>query len=165
MSKMDTVQVGDRIPSVLIKRISENGVQDFDTASVFAGKKVVMFGLPGAFTPVCSATHLPGYIKLLGEFKQMGIDVACMSINDPFVMDAWAKASNAAGITMLADGNATFTKALGLELDGSAYGLGLRSQRFALYAEDGKIKALVIERPGKMEVSGAENMLKVIKEL
>lgn len=165
MSRMDTIKVGDRIPSVLLKKSSENGVCDFNTASIFEGKKVVMFGLPGAFTPTCSAIHLPGYIQSLNEFKRMGIDVVCMSVNDPFVMDVWAKSANAEGITMLADGNATFTKALGLELDGSAYGLGLRSKRFALYAEDGKIKALAIENPGKMEVSGAQEMLKAIKEL
>ena len=165
MLKMMSIQVGDRIPSVLVKKTSENGIQDLDIAGLFEGKKVVMFGLPGAFTPVCSAVHLPGYVKLLPEFKKMGVDIVCMSVNDTFVMDAWAKASNADGIIMLADGNATFTKSLGLELDGSDYGLGLRSQRFALYAEDGKIKALVIEKPGKMEVSGAEEMMKVIKSI
>lgn len=165
MSRIMAIQVGDHIPSVLIKRTSDNGIQDLDTATVFAGKKIVMFGVPGAFTPTCSTVHIPGYVKFLPEFKSMGIEVACMSVNDPFVMNAWAQASNADGITMLADGNAAFTKALGLELDGKSYGMGTRSQRFALYAEDGKILILAIEKLGKLEVSGAEDMLSKIKAI
>jgi glutaredoxin/glutathione-dependent peroxiredoxin len=156
-----TIKVGDKIPSVTLKQLTTNGMQDLATDSVFSGKKVVMFAVPGAFTPTCSAKHLPGFVQHLQEFKSQGIDVACLAVNDPFVMKAWGEAAKADGITMLADGNGTFTKALGLEMDGTGYGLGTRSQRFALYAENGVVKSLAIEKPGAFEVSSAEAMLKV----
>ncbi|MBI1274303.1 MAG: redoxin family protein [Alphaproteobacteria bacterium] len=157
-----TIKTGDKIPAIALKQLTADGMQDLNTESVFKGKKVVMFAVPGAFTPTCSARHLPGYVNNLNSFKQQGIEVACLSVNDPFVMDAWAKQGNASGITMLADGNASFTKALGLEMDGSGYGLGTRCQRFALYAEDGVVKQLAVEAPGQFEVSSAEAMLQMV---
>ena len=157
-----TIKTGDKIPSVALKQLGASGLQDLSTDSVFGGKKVVMFAVPGAFTPTCSAKHLPGYVQNLSKFKSQGIEVACLSVNDPFVMKAWSDAQRADGITMLADGNCTFTKALGLEMDGGGYGLGQRCQRFALYAENGVVKALAVEKPGAFEVSSAEAMLKAV---
>jgi peroxiredoxin len=157
-----TIKIGDKIPSVTLKQLTANGLQDLSTSSVFEGKKVVMFALPGAYTPTCSAKHMPGFVQSLNEFKSQGIEVVCLSVNDPFVMKAWSDQQNAGGITMLADGNCTFTKALGLEMDGSGYGLGTRCQRFALYAENGVIKSLAVEKPGAFEVSSAEAMLKAV---
>jgi peroxiredoxin len=158
------IQSGDKIPSVTLKQLTKDGMQDLATDSFFANKKVIMFAVPGAFTPTCSAKHLPGYVKNLGAFKAKGIEVACLSVNDPFVMGAWSDSAGANGVTMLADGNGTFTKALGLEMDGSAYGLGSRSQRFALYAESGVVKAVAVEKPGAFDVSSAEAMLKSVEE-
>jgi peroxiredoxin len=157
-----TIKPGDKIPSVLLKQLTASGMQDLSTDNVFKGKKVVMFAVPGAFTPTCSAKHLPGYTQNLNTFKDRGIDVACLAVNDPFVMKAWSDANKAEGITMLADGNGTFTKALGLEMDGAGYGLGSRAQRFALYAEDGVVKSLFVEKAGAFEVSSAEAMLKAL---
>ena len=157
-----TIKVGDKIPSVILKQLTASGMQDLSTDSVFGGKKVVMFAVPGAFTPTCSAKHLPGFVNHLADFKAQGIDVACLSVNDPFVMKAWGEAHKADGITLLADGNVTFTRALGLEMDGSGYGLGARAQRFALYAENGIVTSLAVEKPGAFEVSSAEAMLKAI---
>lgn len=159
------IRVGDIIPSVILKRLTDNGVRDLSTDSVFIGKKVVVFAIPGAFTPTCTVKHMPGYLQHLQKFKNMGIDVACLSVNDPFVMEAWAKSLHAEGVILLADGNAALTRALGLEMDGSGYGLGIRSQRFALYAENGKVVALEIDKPGMFEVSSAEAMLKSINGL
>ena len=160
-----TIQSGDKIPSVTLKRFADNKLQNMDTCDVFNDKNVVMFGVVGAFTPTCSDDHLPGYVDKLDEFKALGIDIVCLSVNDPFVMGAWSKFRNAEGITMLADGNTAFTKALGLEMDGTKFGLGQRCQRFALYAEDGMIKALAVEKPGVFDVSSAEAMLKTVGEL
>jgi peroxiredoxin len=157
-----SIRVGDRIPSVTLKHLTDNGLQDIPTDKVFSGKKVVLFGIPGAFTPTCSVKHLPGYVQKLDKFRAQGIEVACVAVNDPFVLSAWAKAGNASGITMLPDGNATFTKALGLEMDGTNYSLGTRVQRFALYAEDGVVKMLAVEKPGAFDVSSAEKMLEEI---
>jgi peroxiredoxin len=156
------IKAGDKIPSVTLKQLSSNGLQDLATDSVFGGKKVVMFAVPGAFTPTCSAKHLPGFVGNLDKFKALGVEVACLAVNDPFVMKAWSEAGNADGIFMLADGNGTFTKALGLEMDSSGYGLGTRCQRFALYAENGVVKSIAVEKPGAFEVSGAEAMLKAV---
>jgi peroxiredoxin len=155
-----TIQVGDRIPNAVFN-VLKDGVQAVNTDDVFAGKNVVLFSVPGAFTPTCSAKHLPGYVQHLDEFKAKGIDVACMAVNDAFVMDAWAKHQNVPedGIAMLADGNGTLTDALGLEMDGSAFGLGKRSKRFALYAEDGVVRKLFVEAPGEFKVSSAEHVL------
>ena len=159
-----TIKTGDKIPSVTLKQLTASGMQDLSTDSVFGNKKVVLFAVPGAFTPTCSAKHLPGFVQHLKDFKAQGIEVVCMAVNDPFVMKAWSDAGKADGITMLADGNATFTKALGLEMDGSGYGLGTRCQRFALYAENGIVKSLSVEKAGAFEVSSAEAMLKVVGE-
>lgn len=157
-----TIKIGDKVPSVTIKNLTSSGMQDLSTDTVFNGKKVVLFAVPGAFTPTCSAKHLPGYVQNLEAFKAQGVEVVCLSVNDPFVMKAWQAAGNADAITMLADGNATFTKALGLEMDGTGYGLGTRAQRFAFYADNGVVTALAVEKPGAFEVSSAEAMLKTI---
>jgi peroxiredoxin len=156
------IKTGDKFPSVLLKQLTPTGMQDLSTDSVFGGKKVVMFAVPGAFTPTCSAKHLPGYVQHLAEFKGLGIDVVCLSVNDPFVMKAWSENAKADGIMMMADGNGTLAKALGLEMDGTAYGLGMRCQRFAMYVENGVVKSLAVENPGAFEVSSAEAMLKMV---
>lgn len=157
-----TIQVGDRIPNATLNFI-QDGVQAVNTDEIFKGKKVVLFSVPGAFTPTCSAKHLPGYVEKAAEFQQRGIDVACMSVNDAFVMKAWAKDQNVPeGIKMLADGNGAFAKSLGLEMDASAFGMGMRSKRFALYAEDGVVKKLNVEAPGEFKVSSAEAILNAI---
>ena len=145
-----TIKSGDKIPAVTLKQLSAGGMQDVSTDSLFAGKKVVLFSVPGCFTPTCSAKHLPSFIQTLASFRELGVEVYCLAVNDPFVMRAWAEINKADGITMLPDGNATFTKALGLEMDGSAHGLGLRSQRFALYAENGIVKHVAIEKTGRV---------------
>ena len=155
-----TIQVGDKIPAASLN-VLKNGVQAIHTDDVFKGKKVVLFSVPGAFTPTCSAKHLPGYVEKLDEFKKRGYDVACMAVNDAFVMDAWAKNQNVPeGLTMLADGNGAFAKALGLEMDATPFGMGMRSRRFALVADDGVVKQLHVEAPGEFKVSSAESVLK-----
>jgi peroxiredoxin len=154
-----TIAIGDTIPQTTFKALKD-GVQAVDTKDVFAGRKLVLFAVPGAFTPTCSAKHLPGYVEHLEAFKARGIDVACVAVNDAFVMGAWAKHQNVPeGLQMLADGNGNLTKALGLELDATAFGMGLRSKRFALYAEDGVVKQLHVEAPGEFKVSAAEYVL------
>ena len=156
-----TVQSGDKIPSVLLKRLGENGLEEFSTESVFTGRKIVVFAVPGAFTPTCSVKHLPGYLDHADEFRRRGVDaVACLAVNDPFVMQAWLKSNNAEGrVEALPDGNGTFTRALGLTMDGTGYGLGERAQRFAMLVEDGIVKKVQVEKPGAFEVSSAEAML------
>ncbi|CCP12822.1 Peroxiredoxin [Stenotrophomonas maltophilia SKK35] len=154
-----TIYVGDRIPEVTLKRIRE-GIETLDTHSLFDARKVVLFAVPGAFTPTCSARHLPGYVEKFEAFRQRGIDVYCMAVNDPFVMKAWAADQSVPdGLLMLSDGNAELTRALGLELDASASGMGIRSRRFALYVVDGVVRAAWIEQPGQFEVSSAEYVL------
>jgi peroxiredoxin len=154
-----TIQVGDRIPNATVN-VFKDGVQSIQTDEIFKGKKVVLFSVPGAFTPTCSAKHLPGFVEKFDEFKKRGIEVACLAVNDPFVMSAWAREQKVpAGLWMLADGNGTFTKQLGLEMDGTAFGLGMRGKRFALYAEDAVVKKLFVEAPGEFKVSSAEAML------
>lgn len=162
-----TIKIGEKIPYVTLKQFVDHTLKDQETDEIFKGKKVVLFGVVGAFTPTCSGEHMPGYIKLLNAFKALGIGVACMSVNDPFVMRAWAATlpNRAEGITMIADGNATLAKALWLEMDASEFGMGIRNQRFALYAEDGEVKALAVEKPGAFGVSSAESMLETIKGL
>lgn len=159
-----TIQVGDRIPEVPLQRI-RNGVEIVDTPTLFDGKKVVLFAVPGAFTPTCSERHLPGYVQHFDQFSARGISVLCMSVNDPFVMHAWGQSQHVPdGLLMLADGNGDFTRALGLELDASAYGMGKRSRRFALYADNGTVKKLFVEAPGEFKVSSAEHMLDALAE-
>ena len=154
-----TIQIGEKIPHATLN-ILKDGVQAVSTEELFEGKKVVLFAVPGAFTPTCSAKHLPGYAEKFGEFEKRGIEVACLSVNDAFVMDAWAKSQGVPeGVHMLADGNAVFAKALGLELDATAFGMGVRAKRFALYAEDGVVKQLHVEAPGEFKVSAAEYVL------
>ena len=154
-----TIQVGDTLPHAVLNTLRD-GVQAVDTNDVFGGRKVVLFAVPGAFTPTCSAKHLPGYVEKLADFRARGIDLACLSVNDAFVMDAWAKSQSVPeGVQMLADGNGAFVEALGLELDASAFGMGKRSKRFALYAEDGVVKQLHVEAPGEFKVSSAEYVL------
>ncbi|MCQ4163728.1 peroxiredoxin [Tahibacter harae] len=154
-----TIEVGARIPSVTIN-VLDDGIQAVSTDEIFSGRKVVLFSVPGAFTPTCSAKHLPGYVEKFAQFRERGVEVACMAVNDGHVMKAWAKDQNVpAGLIMLADGNANFARALGLEMDATAYGMGVRSRRFALYAEDGVVRTLNVEAPGEFKVSSAENML------
>jgi peroxiredoxin len=156
------IQIGDRIPQVNIWRI-DGGVETVDTTSFFDGKKIVLFAVPGAFTSTCSEKHLPGFVEHYEAFRAKGIDVACTSVNDPPVMKAWATSQNTpAGMAILADGNGDFAKALGLEMDASAYGMGIRSKRFALYAENGEVKLLEVEAPGEFRVSSAEHMLSLL---
>jgi len=156
-----SIQVGASIPDVSLKSVTADGVKDVSTKDFFAGKKVVLFALPGAFTPTCSAQHLPGFVNKAAEIKAKGVDaIACLSVNDAFVMEAWGKDQNAlADIVLLADGSAAFTQAVELTLDLTKGGLGIRSQRYALIAEDGVVKALHVEGPGKFEVSSAEAIL------
>lgn len=154
-----TIQVGERIPEVPLQRIRD-GVETVDTATVFESRKVVLFAVPGAFTPTCSEKHLPSFVQHFEDFRSRGIDVACLSVNDPFVMQAWGQSQDVPeGLMMLADGNGDFTRALGLELDASAYGMGTRAKRFALYAEDGVVRQLHVEAPGEYRVSSAEYVL------
>ena len=155
-----SIQVGQHIPEVVVQRIRD-GVEAIDTNALFDDRKIVLFAVPGAFTPTCSEKHLPGFVQHFEQFRSKGVEVACMAVNDPFVMQAWAKSQNVPdGLMMLADGNADFTRALGLELDASAYGMGTRAKRFALYAENGVVKLLNVEAPGEFDVSSAEHMLK-----
>lgn len=154
-----TIQIGDRIPEINIKRIND-GIDTVDTHRFFEGRKLVVFSVPGAFTPTCSEKHLPGFIAHFDAFRAKGVGVACMSVNDPFVMKAWAASQDApAGMEILADGNGDFVRALGLEMDASAYGMGVRGKRFAMYVDDGVVKLLEIEAPGEFRVSSAEHML------
>jgi peroxiredoxin len=155
-----TIQVGDKIPAATVKSMGSEGPMDLSTEDIFSGKKVLMFAVPGAFTPGCSLTHLPGYVVNADKIKAAGVDtIACMAVNDAFVMDAWGKAQNADELLMLADGMGEFTAALGLELDASAFGLGSRSQRFALIAEDGVVTHLNVEPGPGIDVSSAETMM------
>ena len=154
------IQVGDSIPQATINVPDEGGVQALDTGELFAGKKVLLFAVPGAFTPTCSAKHLPGYVENAARFRELGIELACLSVNDAFVMAAWARDQSVPkGLHMLADGNGAFTRALGLELDATPFGMGLRARRFALYAEDGIVRQLHVEAPGEFKVSSADYVL------
>jgi len=158
-----TIKVGDRIPSVTLKKMGEKGPENITTDEIFNGKKVVLFALPGAFTPTCSAAHLPGYVVNADKIKAKGVDtIVCMSVNDAFVMSAWGKSQNADELLMLADGNADLAKALGLTLDGTGFGMGLRSQRFALVADNGVVKHLAVEAGPGSDVSAAEKILAVL---
>ncbi len=157
-----TIQAGDRLPEVPLQRIRE-GVETVDTRALFDDKKVVLFAVPGAFTPTCSEKHLPGFVEHFEQFRDKGVEVACLSVNDPFVMQAWGESQHVPdGLIMLADGNGEFTRALGLQMDASAYGMGTRAKRFALYAENGVVKQIHVEAPGEFRVSSAEHMLSQI---
>lgn len=155
-----TIQVGDKVPSVGFKHMTADGPADISSEEIFAGKKVVFFAVPGAFTPGCSMTHLPGFVVNADALKAKGADtIACMAVNDAFVMGAWGQNQNAEEILMLADGNGDFTSALGLELDASGFGMGKRAQRFGMIVEDGTVTYLGIEAPGEIKASSAETML------
>lgn len=156
-----TVQVGDKAPEGRFHVINADGPGSVSTDELFGGKKVVVFSVPGAFTPTCSKEHLPGFINSADAIRAKGVDtIACMAVNDMFVMDAWGASAGAGDkVLMLADGNGTYTAALGLELDGSGFGLGTRGQRFAMVVEDGTITQLHVEAPMEFKVSSAENIL------
>jgi peroxiredoxin len=155
-----TIKVGDTLPAVKLMTMGEKGPEPLDTAELFKGK-VALFALPGAFTPTCSARHLPGYVDNAEALKAKGVDkIVCLSVNDAFVMGAWGKAQNVGDkVVMAADGNGDFTRAVGLVMDGKGYGMGERSQRYSMLIEDGVVKQLNVEKPGSFEVSNAETIL------
>jgi peroxiredoxin len=155
-----SIKVGDQIPTSTLSVMTDTGPEPVSTHELFSGKKVVLFSVPGAFTPTCSAKHLPGFVEHAEAILARGVDtIACMAVNDVFVMHAWGKSARAENILMLADGNGEFTGALGLELDATAFGMGQRSQRFALIAENGRVTDLFIEGPGEFRVSSADHVL------
>lgn len=156
-----TIKVGDKLPEATFKVMKEGKPADLTTGELTAGKKVALFAVPGAFTPTCSARHLPGYKEKAAEFRAKGVDtIACVSVNDVFVMNAWGKDQQVGDdVVMLADGNGTFAKAVGLEMDGSGFGMGGRSKRYAMIVEDGVVKQLNVEGPGEFKVSAADYLL------
>jgi len=155
-----TIAVGDKLPDVKIVKATAEGPEAVQSSEYFKGKKVALFSVPGAFTPTCSAKHLPGYVEKAAELKAKGIDeIACTAVNDPFVMKAWGAASGSADVTMLADGNGDLAEALGLTMDGSGFGLGKRGQRFSMVVNDGVVEQLFVEAPGDFKVSAAEYMI------
>jgi len=158
-----TIKVGDKIPAATFTIMSETGPKPLTTDELFGGKKVVLFSVPGAFTPTCSAKHLPGFVDHADDILGRGVDtIACVAVNDVFVMSAWGKSAKAGKIKMLADGNGEFARAVGLTLDASGYGMGQRSQRFALIADDGVVSELFVEAPGEFKVSSAEHVLSAL---
>ena len=156
-----TIKAGDRMPSGTLKTMTKDGPRDVKTDELFQGKKVVLFSVPGAFTPTCDAKHLPGFVQLADQLKAKGVDtIACMAVNDVFVMNAWGKSSNVGEkILMLADGNGTYAKALGLELDATGFGMGVRGKRFAIIVDNGVAKNVDVEEAGQFKVSAAEHVL------
>lgn len=156
-----SIQAGDRMPAGQFKTMGADGPETVSTDELFGGKKVVLFSVPGAFTPTCSARHLPGYVEHADALKAKGAEtIACMAVNDVFVMDAWGKAAGVGDkVLMLADGNGTYARELGLEFDGSGFGMGTRSQRFSLIVDDGVVTQVNIEAPGEFDVSSAERAL------
>ena len=155
------IKTGDAVPEMELTEATPDGPKKVSTTEVFGGKKVVLFAVPGAFTPTCSAKHLPSFVQNMDELRAKGVDnVACIAVNDAFVLDAWAKQGGVDGrITMLADGSGAFTKALGMEFDLSARGLGIRSQRYVMVVDNGRVTHLAVEQPGAFEVSSAESVL------
>jgi peroxiredoxin len=155
------IAVGDRVPEGVLTRMTDNGPIPVETQALFAGRTVAVFAVPGAFTPTCSAKHLPGYVEKADELKAKGVDeIVCFSVNDAFVMGAWGKQSGAdAAVTLLADGNGDFARALGLTMDGSRFGMGTRAQRFSMLVKDGVVTQLNVEEPGAFKVSSAEHLL------
>jgi glutaredoxin/glutathione-dependent peroxiredoxin len=155
-----SISVGDRIPEGNFVKVTENGPEQVSTADFFAGRKVALFSVPGAFTPTCSAKHLPGYVDHAADLKAKGIDeIACTAVNDAFVMGAWGKSGGSADVTMLADGNGDFAQAVGLTMDGSKFGMGTRGQRYSMVVNDGVVEQLNVEAPGEFRVSSAEHMI------
>lgn len=155
------IKVGDRMPSGTLKMMTKDGPKDVTTEDLFKGKKVVLFSVPGAFTPTCDAKHLPGFVQLADQIRAKGVDtIACVAVNDVFVMNAWGKASRAGDkVMMLADGNGDYAKALGLEMDARKFAMGVRGQRFALVVDDGVVKSANVEEPGQFKVSSADHIL------
>ena len=158
------IQVGEKVPAIKLKVIGPDGPEDVSAEELFAGKKSMLFAVPGAFTPLCSDQHLPGFIQKAKDIKAKGVDaIYCLAVNDAFVMSAWAEERGAGdAVTLLADGSADFTKAVGLEMDGSDFGMGIRSQRYAAVIEDSVITHLAVEAPMKVEASGADAILEVL---
>jgi len=155
-----TIQPGASVPEATFMTMGEDGPAPMSTSDLFAGKRVVLFAVPGAYTPTCSAKHLPGFKEHAAALKAKGVDtIACTSVNDVFVMDAWGKSQDADGVVMLADGNGAFAKAVDLEMDASGFGMGTRSQRYAMVVNDGKVEQLFVEGPGEFKVSSAEHVL------
>ena len=155
-----TIQVGDKLPDVPLSIATADGPQPTTSTEYFAGKRVALFAVPGAFTPTCSARHLPSYVEKAGDLKGKGVDeIACISVNDPFVMSAWGKSDGSSDITMLADGNGEFADAVGLAFDGSKFGMGKRSQRYSMVVNDGVVEQVNVEAPGEYKASSAETML------
>ena len=155
-----TISVGDKLPDVTMVKATPEGPQQISSGEFFSGRKVALFSVPGAFTPTCSAKHLPGYVDKVGEFKAKGVDeIACTAVNDAFVLNAWNKADGSHAVTMLADGNGDFVEACGLTMDGSGFGMGKRGQRFSMVVNDGTVEQLNVEEPGDFKVSSAEHML------
>ena len=155
-----SIQEGDKLPNATFMKIGEDGPQPVNTDDVFAGKRVALFAVPGAFTPTCSAKHLPGFVEKAALLKARGIEeIACVSVNDAFVMGAWGKEAGSSDVAMLADGNGEFAKAIGLEMDASGFGMGQRSQRYAMVVDDGTVERLFVEAPGEFKVSSADHML------
>jgi glutaredoxin/glutathione-dependent peroxiredoxin len=159
-----TIEIGNTIPSATLKCIGADGVTNVEINEYFSNKRIVLFSVPGAFTPTCSAKHLPGFVEYTSDILAKGVDeIICISVNDPFVMNAWEKDQNSKGkVTLLADGNGEFTEALGLSFDGSGFGLGKRGQRFAMIVDNGIVAYLAVEAPGSFDVSSAESILKVL---
>jgi glutaredoxin/glutathione-dependent peroxiredoxin len=162
--KKMSIKVGEKIPPVSLKYMDKDGIQTVKTDDLFKNKKVVLFALPGAFTPTCSAKHLPGFVQHADAIRKKGVDqIICLSVNDAFVMDAWGKAQHVDDkLLMLADGNADFSKAVGLTMDGTNYGMGTRACRYAMVIDNGTVKALNVEAPGAFEVSSAEAIMKAL---
>lgn len=157
------IKEGDKLPNAKLFMMKDGKPTPVTTADLFAGKKVVVFAVPGAFTPTCSQAHLPGFVVNADAIKAKGVDsIVCLSVNDAFVMDSWGKDKNAEELLMVGDGNGEFTAAVGLEMDGSGFGLGKRSQRYAMIVDDGKVTKLAVEAPGKLEVSKAESILEAL---
>ncbi|ONF96313.1 peroxiredoxin [Sphingomonas jeddahensis] len=155
-----TISVGDKLPKTTLVKATENGPEAVDSAEYFAGRRVALFAVPGAFTPTCSAKHLPGFVEKGADLKAKGIDeIACTSVNDAFVLGAWSKSANGGDVTMLADGNGDFAEALGLTMDGSKFGMGKRSQRYSMIVNDGVVEQLNVEAPGEFKVSSADHLL------
>ena len=155
-----TIAIGDKIPATTFKVMGEKGPQDITSEAIFAGKIVVLFAVPGAFTPGCTVTHLPGYVVLADKIKAKGVDsIVCLAVNDAFVMSAWGKSQNAEELIMLADGNGVFTKAVGLELDATGFGMGIRSKRFAMIVDKGVVTHLAVEPAGGIVESAADAIL------
>ncbi len=155
-----TLKVGDRIPDVTFTKAGAEGPEQVSSGDYFKGRKVALFSVPGAYTPTCSAKHLPSYVEKAGELKAKGIDeIACTAVNDAFVMGAWGKDAGSSDVTMLADGNGDFAEAAGLTMDGSKFGMGKRGQRFSMVVNDGVVEQLNVEEPGDYKVSSAEHML------